>query len=919
MSGGRLVERSVELQAVTDFLTSITERPSGLVIDGEVGIGKTTLWSASVQQARDRQFRVLSARASEVGSGAPYAAIAELISDVDCRAVDGLPSVQRGALDRVRLRAHGPDSPGENRIVATTFLSILHILEAESPVLVAIDDVQWLDASSQSVVAFVARRLDRRIGVLFAEGSGPDTGDTTASWLQLAGQKAIERIHLGPLGLGGLHTLISDRLGQRLPRPTTLGIAELARGNLHYALELARAANDQTPTIQPVLPAPLAELVRDRVGQLQGDVRDVLLAAACVSDPTVGLLARATGSSEERAVELLEPLEDKGIIGIQGNRVRFSHPLLARGVYADADLARRRRMHRTLADIESHPELKARHLALSTISSDPATLKALDTAADAAYTRGAPAAAAELIELARQLGGDTPQRRIRAAACHFQAGNAGPARAIVEPMVSQLPPGPLRASVANLLAEVRMYDNSFADAAELLRGAEDDAATDPTVLVQTFLLLSFAQLNTGEYADSLHYALKAATLAEELDIPALTSQARANQVNVGLVCGQGVDEPSLQDALKSEDPDIDVAPPFSASAVNALALAWTGRLEQARTQMLVVRNRCIERNANSHIMFVDLHSTLIDVWRADFAAATLTAKDAMERAELLGGDHMAVIAHAALAVVGAYTGRERDARADAHAAIDGANRCGSTRLADMPVMTLGFLDVSLGNYAEALTRLQPLIARLNTLPGTEIYTAAFIPDAVEAMLALGHISEAGPLIDLLEHNGRRLDRPWMLAAGARCRSIWLSAQGDAEAATCMAQQAMAEHDRLPMPFERARTQLLLGQLQHGQHLVEAATVTLGEALRTFDQAGTPLWANRARAELAQHLRLTPSEQSVAELAASGMTNYDVAASLDISPKTVEANLTRIYRKLGIHSRAELGKRMSQSLPDGPAQ
>jgi DNA-binding CsgD family transcriptional regulator len=125
---------------------------------------------------------------------------------------------------------------------------------------------------------------------------------------------------------------------------------------------------------------------------------------------------------------------------------------------------------------------------------------------------------------------------------------------------------------------------------------------------------------------------------------------------------------------------------------------------------------------------------------------------------------------------------------------------------------------------------------------------------------------------------------------------------------------MSEHDRLPMPFERARTQLLLGQLQRRQRRKEAAGKTFGEVLRAFDALGTPLWADRARAELtrtkvapSRDLALTPSERRVAELAASGMTNRDVAAALFISPKTVEANLARAYRKLGIKTRAELGR------------
>jgi DNA-binding CsgD family transcriptional regulator len=154
----------------------------------------------------------------------------------------------------------------------------------------------------------------------------------------------------------------------------------------------------------------------------------------------------------------------------------------------------------------------------------------------------------------------------------------------------------------------------------------------------------------------------------------------------------------------------------------------------------------------------------------------------------------------------------------------------------------------------------------------------------------------------------------MLAVGARCRGMWLAAQGDVEGAARKAQDAMAEHDRLPMPFERARTQLLLGQLQRRQRQKERARATLREALQAFEAMGAPLWADRARAELARaevvpthDLALTPSERRVAQLAASGRTNRDVAAALFISPKTVESNLARIYRKLGINSRAELGR------------
>ena len=225
----------------------MVERPSALVIEGEAGIGKTALWSAAVQQARERGFRVLSTRASQVESALAYALVADLISDVDRAVVRGLPEIQRVAMDRVLLRAGGRGPPSDLRVVGTTLLSILERLAAESPVLVAIDDVQWVDASSKSVIAFVARRLDRRVGVLVSEGSGPDNSETTASWLQLAGQNGVERMRLAPLSLGGIHMLISNRLGHSLPRPTLVRIAEISDGNPFYALELARA--DQPPVV----------------------------------------------------------------------------------------------------------------------------------------------------------------------------------------------------------------------------------------------------------------------------------------------------------------------------------------------------------------------------------------------------------------------------------------------------------------------------------------------------------------------------------------------------------------------------------------------------------------------------------------------------------------------------------------------
>jgi DNA-binding CsgD family transcriptional regulator len=310
---------------------------------------------------------------------------------------------------------------------------------------------------------------------------------------------------------------------------------------------------------------------------------------------------------------------------------------------------------------------------------------------------------------------------------------------------------------------------------------------------------------------------------------------------------------------------------------------------------------------------------LIEVWRANFENAAAIADETMELAQQLDGDVPLLAGHAAQGLAAAYAGREDDARRAVHEANVVGERAGARRLAEWPVTVLGFLEVSLGNYEAALEALTPLLPMVQAVPDhTEIISASFVPDAVEAFVQLGRLDEAEPFVDSLERNGRRLDRAWMLAVGARCRAMLLAARGDLKEATVAAEAAMVEHDRLPMPFERVRTQLLLGQLQRRRRMKSVASDTLRSVLQEFEALGMPLWAQRTRTELARVKvgpqsggALSAAEQRVAELAASGMTNREVATKMLISPKTVESNLARVYRKLGIRSRAELGRFMGQ--------
>lgn len=903
----QVVARQAEAQAVADFLDLVPHQACALVIEGDPGIGKTTLWLAALDRARARGFRILSCRAAAAESVLAYTALADLLSEVHDALWADLPIPQQQALNVALLRRRGEAQNVDPRAVAAAFLTVIGRLAAENPVVIAIDDLQWVDTSSVNAVSYAARRLPVGAALVGTTRTGE-----AAERLQLPNPDAVRRIRLQPLSVGDLHQVLSCRVGRSVARPTLLRIHEIAGGNPFFALELTRELGTEGRSTGLRLPSSLSELVRSRIGRVGAN--DILLAMASLPNPTVPMVARATDLTPDQVVQSLGAAETQAVVAIDGNQLRFTHPILGHGVYTAASPRRRREMHRRLAELVAEPELHARHLALSDATGEPRTLEVLDTAADLARRRGAPAAAAELLELAIGLGGDSPERRIRSATYHFNAGDAARARAVLEQTLERPAPARLRAEALRLLGQWSLLDGSSREAADLLdralREVGDDAALRTLILVP----LSFALLNVGQRdraAQSVDEAVASATAHGGAD---LLSQAVGMRVMVRFLLGAGLDAAGLQRAIELEDSQTPVSAHLRPRVHSAILLAGTGRIEQARGELQAIRRGYIERGEESELMIFAFHSGLNEIWRGDFAEATLIADDAMERALQSGRDLPLAVALMLRAAVAAYTGREQEARRDAGKAIAVGERCDSPGLVTVwPTTTLGFLDVSMRNYDAALSTLEPLLRTVDEASqGTEIFVAPFLPDALEAMVALGRLTDAEPLIGALERNGRRLDRPWMLATGARCRAMLQAGLGDVTAAVTTAELAMAEHQRLPMPLERARTQLLLGQLQRRQRRRDAAAATLLESARTFQRLGATLWAQRAEAELARGIfgrrrdhGLTEAEERVAELAASGMINRDIAAALFVSPKTVEVNLSRIYRKLDIRSRAEL--------------
>jgi DNA-binding CsgD family transcriptional regulator len=347
--------------------------------------------------------------------------------------------------------------------------------------------------------------------------------------------------------------------------------------------------------------------------------------------------------------------------------------------------------------------------------------------------------------------------------------------------------------------------------------------------------------------------------------------------------------------------------------IRALLLLFTGRLDEAILAMTELISEAGERGQETAIPMVSFYLVWACVWHGDLAAAARAAAQARDVARLNDDASMRALSLTASALAAAHAGGVDRARAEAAEALALFEALQWTLGAIWPLWALGFLELSMGNAARVDELLRPLAEAITQMGFGEPILGVFLPDEVEALVALGDLDAASRLADWLERGGLRVDRPWALAVAARGHALIAGAQGDLDSAMSAVDRAIVEHERLSMPLELARTLLVKGQVHRRRREKRLADQALRESLRLFDHAGAALWAARVRAELSRiGLRprapsdLTETETRVAALAAEGMTNRQVAKAAFISPKTVDNVLARVYRKLGISSRTQLG-------------
>ena len=909
VAAGSLSGREHELAQILRLLGRATIGPASLVLEGEPGIGKTSLWGAGVEAAREEGRAVLQAQPTEAEADLSFSGLGDLLAPVLDR-LDGLPSPRRHALEVALLLASDEDGAPDPRAVALATLDLLRLLADEGPLLLALDDTQWLDAPSRETLAYGLRRLEGKpVALLTACRPGAE---------ELALGEG-ERIVVGPLTLGALHELIRTRSNATLTRPTLVRVHEASGGNPFLALELVRAleGRDLRPGEPLPVPATLSDLTASRFEPLGPEAREVLLYVAALARPTAELVTAAAG---EHAASALAAAVAAGVLETDGVRVRFTHPLLASVRYGSASPAERVKVHGRLARVVSDAEERGRHLGAAMTGPNTEVANELDEAAAAARARGAPTAAAELAEVALRLGavsdsGSRLRRLCAAADHHFAAGSTARAGELLEQALTHAPPGRERAQVALQLAKLADSTDLVAER-PLLERALLDAEGDVELQARIHEQLA-VHLDGLDYRESRRHAHIALELAERAGHPQLIAETLAWAFDRDFWTGAGIDHELISRGLALENELPRLALVSRPSAAYAWALDWSGALEQAGP--LWERLRALGRSDGDldviHILFF---STYHELLAEDWEQAARFADEAWALAVDAERDVEASQCGRARATVDAYRGHVERTRSTAEEAL----RLGATvglsedRLSGR---TLGVLELSLGEPASALAHLRPGTRKKLSTGVQEPGLMLGFPEHVEAAVACGALEEANELLDFVEEHARRLDRAWALACCARGRALLASEHGDHDAAEAAFTLAYEQHARRPQQlrtYELARTSLVHGSILRRRQQKRLAREALERAEMLFEQLGARVYAERARSELARiggrataaGDGLSETEQRVADLVAQGRSNKEVAAALSLSPKTVEWNLSKVYAKLGVRSRAELAGR-----------
>jgi DNA-binding CsgD family transcriptional regulator len=891
-------------------------RSSALLLQGEAGIGKTALVRWAIGCAAD--MRVLRARGIETESDIPYAGLAELVTPLLDR-LDDIPDVQAGAL-RGAL-ALGPAVTHDRFTVPAGLLSLLAVAAEEQPVLAVIDDAQWLDEPSLEAFLFAGRRLGAEgIAMLGAIRDGP-VATTEVPWL--------ERMLIAPLADGEAREVLSSGTTDRMSPAVAERLVSTAAGNPLALLEIPRLLSDGQRAGREPLEEPLRagtgveRAFRRALDELGDGPRRALLIAATAHS---GRLAVIVPALERAGLDVDDLRAAEGLVSIEDDEVEIRHPLLRSTAYHAAGPADRRAAHAALAASSAggSPE-RAWHLAACAVAPDEDVAAALEAAALDARGRGAHATAARDFGRAAQLTPeDEPRARrlLEAATDAARSGAADHAFALLGEAARLTTDPLLSADVQRMTGHVEMRRGSPLVAHDLLlTEAERVRSRDPRRAAAMFLEASVTHMLTGDLHALIGTAEHARALATSAD-PAVELLATVVIGEAHLALGDVAQGDGM---LSACEPYLLEADPLAIVEVVGMAAHSSIWIEKwDRAQRILDRLLAAARDASavSALIYPLAARAHLDYRLGRWGGARAGAAESVELAQDTGQLPHLAQSLAALAQVEAAMGQD-ECREHVTEGLALVARFHADATEPYLHAALGLLELGLGRVPEAIASLETarqVAERLQVQPAVVQYA----PDLIEGYVRAGRRDDAEALVAWLDAAAKHTGSRWAAASVARSRGLLAE---DAEMRARF-EAALALHDGLPMPFDRARTLLAFGErLRRARHRAEARG-PLKEALDVFERLGARAWAERARAELratgerqarrseSAAEQLTPHELQIAVLVAQGMTNREAAAALFLSPKTIEYHLGQIYRKLDVRGRAQLARLMAMELPDG---
>lgn len=912
-----LVGRDPERARIDQLLDAVRGgRSEVLLIRGDAGIGKSALLEVAVDRAAG--MRIL--RTSGVDSEAEIAHAGLLTLTWPIRHLfERLPRPQADAMNSALGIQRSLSA--DRFAVYAGLLSLLGLAADEGPLLLAVDDLQWLDTSSREAVVFVARRLGNEgVGLIMTERT--DSADSYVGDLPFITLTGLDRASASAMLASNDLSMHPSVMRQVLD---TVAGNPLALEESPSVLTPAQRAGRE-PLVEPMLVgAAVRRSFLRRVRALPEATQQALLLAAAADSRDIEPVRLAL-ESDGGTLEVFEPAEASGLVRLREAAIIFRHPLVRSAIYHDASASQRRRAHRALALVHAGASDASRwaiHMAQATVAPDHAIADALESAASDALQRSGAVAAGRMFSAAARLTPDADLRtnRLLEAARALAAGGAVQQALEVIDQVEPRETADLIGADAELLrADLMAYRAPTAsEVARLTASAERFATTSPPHSGGLWSMACFLSLQRADLALAAEFGARAYGMARGVGgLPELA--AASAYAEALMLTGRHADARPLLDDLRAlvAATDVSSLPNTTPAGVAAFDLMVDEAFADARAVLDRVAAVARAMSAPSLLPFVLATSAELRLRTGDWTAAYAEAEEAdrLARETLqgnIGGYVLAVRAR-----VEALQGRDEPARRHAARSLESAAHFGTRSLFIYVSAALGQLALGRGAVNEAIAQLERTAEHAVEIGLREPNVVHWEADLVEAYLRAGRVEDAERRLESFEELAALSQRRWARAAAARCRAAMT--QGDFREAFGRA-EALAE--ALANPFELARTRLLHGERLRRSGQRREASGVLGSAAAGFERLGARPWAERAAAELAAIgerrdpardivTDLTPQELQVALSVGGGATNREAAASLFLTVKTIEFHLHNVYRKLEIRSRSELALWLARS-------